>query len=156
MNSERQDSLSTIESALVTMRRDQQRRRLQRKGAGGGRRAHRDGSLAGAARFRMLDALAAEPGLGVTEIAQAIGVDQPRASRLVNESVDRGLIRRTPDPRDGRRSVVELSASGRAVLDAAHSNRRAAVADALAGFTPAEVETFAGLLWRFVEAWPRE
>ncbi len=156
MSSRSQDPISIIESALVTMRRDQQRRRLQRKDAGQRRTGRRDHSLGGAARFRMLDALAASPGLSVSDIADAIGVDQPRASRLVNESVEHGFTRRTPDPTDGRRSVVELSPAGRRMLEAAHENRRTAVTAALAGFSPDEVETFANLLDRFVEAWPRD
>lgn len=104
----------------------------------------------------MLDALAAGDGMSVSDIAAAIGVDQPRASRLVNESVERGFVRRTPDPADGRRSVVELSGTGRRMLQAAHENRRGAVTQAVSGFTKDEVETFARLLSRFVAAWPRE
>lgn len=104
----------------------------------------------------MLDALASTAGMSVSDIAEAIGVDQPRASRLVNDAVEHGFARRTPDPADGRRSVVELSTSGRRMLEAAHENRRAAVTSAVAGFSPDELETFAGLLDRFVTAWPRE
>src|SRR5262245_3291 len=45
----------------------------------------------GPARLRLLDALAAASGpLTVGEIAEAIGVDQPRASRLVQQSVELG------------------------------------------------------------------
>lgn len=127
-------------------------------GRGRGRGPH-DRSLGGAARFRLLDALrSTEHGgkaMGVSEIAEAIGVDQPRASRLVNDAAERGLVRRDVDPRDARRSSVQLTDAGRAVLEAAHSNRREAVTDALAGFTPEEVATFAALFSRFVEAWPR-
>ncbi len=104
----------------------------------------------------MLDALAAGDGLSVSDIADAIGVDQPRASRLVNESVEHGFVRRTPDPVDGRRSVIELSGTGRRMLQAAHENRRFAVTQAVSGFTEKEIETFARLLARFVEAWPRD
>jgi DNA-binding MarR family transcriptional regulator len=156
MRARSQDPISIIESALVMMRRDQQRRRLQLRVHGPRRHGQRDHSLGGAARFRMLDALAAAGGMSVSDIADAIGVDQPRASRLVNDSVEHGFARRTPDPADGRRSVVELSASGRRMLEAAHESRRAAVTQALAAFSPDEIETFATLLDRFVAAWPRE
>jgi DNA-binding MarR family transcriptional regulator len=88
--------------------------------------------------------------MGISEIADAIGVDQPRASRLVNEAVERGLVTRRADERDARRSVVELSAAGRALLHSAHVNRRTAVTDALAGFSAEEVATFSALLSRFV------
>lgn len=104
----------------------------------------------------MLDALAAAGGMSVSDIADAIGVDQPRASRLVNEAVEHGFARRMPDPTDGRRSVVELSAAGRRMLGAAHENRRSAVTRATSGFSSEEVEAFADLLDRFVAAWPRD
>lgn len=102
----------------------------------------------------MLDSL--EPGpRTVSEIAAAIGVDQPRASRLVAEAAERGLVRREVDPRDARRAVVELTSSGRTFLHSAHQTRRSAVESALEGFSPAERDQFAALLDRFVSAWPR-
>jgi DNA-binding MarR family transcriptional regulator len=148
-----QDPVSIIETALMTMRRDQQARRLQR---GIGPRGHRphDRSLGGAARFRMLDALEGGPRT-ISEIAEAVGVDQPRASRLVAEASDGALLRRTVDPRDARRAVVELSPAGRTFLRSAHETRRRAVETALDGFTDVERDQFAALLDRFVSAWPR-
>lgn len=112
-----------------------------------------DHTLGGAARFRLLEVLVrADPAIrmGISEIAEAIGVDQPRASRLVNEAVERGLVTRRADERDARRSVVELSAAGRSMLQSARANRRTAVTDALAGFSAEEVATFSALLSRFV------
>lgn len=85
----------------------------------------------------------------------AISVDQPRASRLVNQAAERGLVTRRPDERDARRSVIRLSDSGRALLETAVATRRSSVTDALADFTPEEAATFAALLTRFVAAWPR-
>jgi DNA-binding MarR family transcriptional regulator len=177
MVQESQDPVAAIEAALVVMRRS------GRRGPGGeGRhdgppwmgghrppwgdgpppqrlRAHgHDHTLGGAARFRLLDVLLrADPStrMGISEIAEAIGVDQPRASRLVNEAVERGLATRRADDRDARRSVVELSAAGRSMLESAHANRRTAVTDALAGFTAEEVATFSALLSRFVANLPR-
>lgn len=157
MEDARQDPVSVIERALVTMRRDQQARRLQR---GIGPRGHAPGrgpdrSLGGAARFRMLDALEAGPRT-VSEVAAATGVDQPRASRLVADAAERGLVRRSTDPQDARRAVVELTPAGRAFLHSAHASRRDAVETALAGFSSAEREEFALLLDRFVAGWPRQ
>lgn len=120
---------------------------------------HHDRSLGGAARFRLLDALVAAAArgerMGISEIADAIHVDQPRASRLVNDAVERGLITRRTDERDARRSVVELSDAGRALLETSRATRRSAVTEALDGFTPDEIATFSALLARFVASWPR-
>jgi DNA-binding MarR family transcriptional regulator len=103
----------------------------------------------------MLDAL--ESGARtVSELADATGVDQPRASRLVADAAERGLLRRGVDPGDARRAVIELTDAGRAHLTDAHRSRRTAVESALAGFSAAETERFAALLQRFVDAWPRD
>jgi len=162
------DPVALIEFALMTMRRDQQARRLQRgRGPGGPGGLHGrhggpkhgihgpDRSLGGAARFRMLDALESGPRT-VSELADATGVDQPRASRLVANAAERGLLRRSVDPRDARRAVIELTDAGRTHLRDAHETRRTAVESALAGFTTDETARFAELLDRFVAAWPRD
>jgi DNA-binding MarR family transcriptional regulator len=127
--------------------------------SGGGGRRGRDGSLGRMARVRMLEALeaaeAAGSSLSVSGVAAAIGVDQPRASRLVQEGVERGLVRRVPDPSDARRALIQLTSAGRSQLEELRSHRRSAVETALAGFTPEEARTFAALFDRFVRAWPR-
>ncbi len=111
--------------------------------------------FAGPARLRLLEALsAASHPLSVSEIAEAIGVDQPRASRLVADAAMRGLVERNPDPADARRIRVAITSAGRALLDSMRDSRRSAVQAALADFTPAERETFAAQLARFVDAWP--
>lgn len=66
----------------------------------------------GTGRVRALMSLAEGP-LGLAELAQAIGVDPPYATIIVNELHALGLLSRTPDDRDRRRKTVELTASGR-------------------------------------------
>src|SRR5688572_10146360 len=62
------------------------------------------------ALIRMVEALAAasDP-LSVSGLAEAIGVDQPRASRLVQQGVDRGWVRREADPDDARRTRIAIT-----------------------------------------------
>lgn len=147
------DAASAIERALVALRRSQQRRTLQRRATGGA------APPAQAAAFQVLDALEAAGHAGtvmtVTAVADALAVDQPRASRLVARVIEAGLVRRGADPEDGRRSVLTLTARGRTVLAAAHRTRRAAVQAALAGWSVEDRETFARLLGAFVGAWER-
>jgi DNA-binding MarR family transcriptional regulator len=162
MDAASQDPVAAIEQALAALRHA---RRLER-GPGGppwmrggphlsgpgmhGRGGPHDGGLLGAARFRMLGSLRERDGLSVSEVADAVGVDQPRASRLVNDAAERGLVTRRPDDRDARRSVVQLTDAGRALLESVESRRRSAVAAALTGFTPEEAAIFAALFARFV------
>ncbi len=119
----------------------------------GGPHARRLGEALGAARFRLLERLV-QGTASISELADAIGVDQPRASRLVAHAVGMGLVERTPDPADARRMIVGLTATGREFLTSMKDSRRSAVTTALEGFTDDETVTFADLLGRFVAAWP--
>jgi DNA-binding MarR family transcriptional regulator len=114
------------------------------------------GRAAGLARFRLLDVLAAasEP-LTVGELADALEVDQPRASRLVQEGVAHGLVERQADPEDARRTRVALTETGRQIVQRFRGFRRDAVATALASFTPDERADLARLLAKLAAAWPR-
>lgn len=105
----------------------------------------------------MLDALAAASGpLSVGEIAEAVGVDQPRASRLVQQSVDLGLVRREADPDDARRTRIALTDDGTRILRGFRGDRREAITGALTDFTDAERAELARLLAKLAEAWPRD
>lgn len=102
------------------------------------------------ARARLLATLhAADRPMSVTELAGAIGVDQPRASRLVQAAVAEGLVVREADPDDARRTRVRITEAGRAAVRAASSTRRRAIESALDDFTDEERERFADLLGRF-------
>ena len=121
-----------------------------------GRAGHgsRDGH-GGHAAVRLLLVLAEHGPSSVSQLATAIGVDQPRASRLVQAAVDTGQVRRDVDPSDARRSILVITEAGRAALSALLDHRRSAVERALADFTPAEREQFAALFTRFAKAWSR-
>jgi len=115
------------------------------------------GRFGGPARLRMLDALvAASDALSVSEIAEAVGVDQPRASRLVQQSTQMGLVAREPDPDDARRTRVRLTSEGEKLISSFRGRRRDAVRSALESFTDAERADLARLLAKFAEAWPRD
>jgi DNA-binding MarR family transcriptional regulator len=66
----------------------------------------------GMGRVKALVSLADGP-LSLAELAQAIGVDPPYATIIVNELQALGLLSRTPDTHDRRRKTVQLTASGR-------------------------------------------
>ncbi|MHC2998366.1 MarR family winged helix-turn-helix transcriptional regulator [Microbacterium sp. HJ5] len=114
------------------------------------------GRMGGPARMRLLEALAAASHpLSVGEIADAVGVDQPRASRLVQQAAQLGLVRREADPDDARRTRVALTDAGTALVRGFRGERREAVDTALAGFTDDERAELARLLTKLADAWPR-
>lgn len=111
----------------------------------------------GPARFRLLEALLNAPeALSISDIAEAVGVDQPRASRLVQQSVELELVQREADPLDARRSRVALTQHGRALASRVRGQRASAVRTALDELTDAERAEFVRLLSKFAGAWPTQ
>ena len=133
-----------VEAAMVAVRRRQTRRALARAAGA---------SAADTAAQGVLDAVESAAGpIGVTGVAEALDVDQPRASKVVAAAVEAGLVRRVADQADGRRSRLELTAAGHERLAEVHRFRRDRFAAAMAGWTDGEQATFADLLTRFVAA----
>src|SRR5699024_528653 len=93
--------------------------------------------------------------LGFSALGEAIGVDQPRASRLVTQGVELGLLRREADPDDARRALNALTDKGRAIIDRVRGAQRDSVDQALSGFTEEEKAQLASLLKRLSDAWPK-
>lgn len=135
------ESLAAVERAMVAIRRRQRRRALAKEAG---------------PHFDVLDMVeAAEESATeatVSTVASALGVDQPRASRLVAAAIDGGMLRRVADQADGRRALLVRTARGRAASERIHRTRQAAFADAMAGWTDGERAEFARLLGRFVDA----
>ncbi|MFC5433182.1 MarR family winged helix-turn-helix transcriptional regulator [Microbacterium suwonense] len=104
--------------------------------------------------IRMVEALASasEP-LSVSGLAEAIGVDQPRASRLVQQGVDRGWVRREADPDDARRTRIAITDDGARLFRGVRGERREALGRALAAFTEEESAELARLLTKLAENW---
>ena len=112
--------------------------------------------LGGRAQLRLLIALAqAGRSLGVSAIGESIGVDQPRASRLVSQGVELGLLQREVDPDDARRTLIALTEKGRVISNRFRGAQRESVDLALDGFTDEERALLAQLLSRLADAWPR-
>ncbi|HEV2780319.1 MAG TPA: MarR family transcriptional regulator [Actinophytocola sp.] len=145
------EDVAAIERAMVEIRRLQQRRTLARVSR------RRSGARVDPTLIAVADAVEQhgdEP-CTVSSIAAALGVDQPRASRLVARAVDDGLVARTADQADGRRVLLTLTRAGAEQLARVHRFRRALFAEAMADWSPRQVATFARLLTRFVDSYAR-
>jgi DNA-binding MarR family transcriptional regulator len=138
--------VEAVEQAMVAIRRRQTRRALARQ-------AEHD-----PAAYDVLDVVEAaeqkHAEATVTTIAAALGVDQPRASKLVAKAVAAGLVERVADQRDGRRALLVRTERGRGASEAIHETRQAAFGQAMSGWTADERAEFARLLARFVGALP--
>jgi DNA-binding MarR family transcriptional regulator len=74
------------------------------------------------------------------ELARTEQISPQSMGATIGALEARGLVRRDPDPRDGRRSLLSVTEAGRQVLRDKRDAQTQHMARALAaGFTPAEV-----------------
>lgn len=85
----------------------------------------------------------------VSELAGGLGLELSTVSRRVKALEARGLVERRTDDHDRRISHLDLSPSGRAMFDALSAGWRDMLGEALAGWDPADLVTFATLFARF-------
>jgi DNA-binding MarR family transcriptional regulator len=86
--------------------------------------------------YRLLRSLAGPSGRSMGELVAALHLPPPTLTRLVDGAVDAALAYRLPDPDDGRKVVVHLSALGRtrlSRLEALVAAHEAALAASLGG-----------------------
>jgi len=146
----RRDALSQIERAMVRIRRSQTRRTI-------GRLMQRDlGTRFNLAHSFVVDALAEteggpgnEPSVGM--VAEHLGVDPSRASRMVADAIRGGYVRRVASQVDGRRMGLELTGAGRKLLKTTSSFRRRVFSKVMANWPETDCAEFARLLTKFTE-----
>ena len=82
-------------------------------------------------------------------MAEAFGIDKGAISRQIQHLVDLGLVDRSPDPLDGRATLVSASAAATDRVDAVAAERRDWLDQRLDDWTDAELTEFVGLLRRY-------
>jgi len=82
-------------------------------------------------------------------IAERLGIDPSRASRVSADVVDRGFARRVASQQDARRICLELTPKGRRFVDAIRQSKMGLFASALGQWQESELIVFANLLDRF-------
>jgi len=87
--------------------------------------------------------------VAVKDVAFALGLEHSTASRLLAEAEAEGLIQRSTDPADRRRTVVQLTHTGDVVVAQSSAIRTWAIDLMLAKWDPADLSTFAELVEKF-------
>jgi MarR family multiple antibiotic resistance transcriptional regulator len=91
-----------------------------------------------------------------TDIAAAFAIGVGAVSKAVDRLEGRGLVLRMPNPANRRSSILELSATGRGLVDAAEATFQARLAEILSeAGTPAQLSESAALLSRLRAALER-
>jgi DNA-binding MarR family transcriptional regulator len=147
----RSAELAAIEAALIRIRRRQSRRALGR--------AANDGLAQpiNLDHVAVLDAL--EEGLHddngevtVGDVADRLGIDPSRASRLVTAAINTGYVQRIASQSDGRRTCLTITAAGQEIIEHAHRSRRALIDQLLHDWSASDRAELARLLTRLTEA----
>jgi DNA-binding MarR family transcriptional regulator len=86
------------------------------------------------------------------DLAELYALDKGSVSRLVHQLIELGLVERSPDPADGRASILSATDDAVRRLAEVRENRREHFDDRLDGWEPEEIEDLAGRLARFNQA----
>jgi DNA-binding MarR family transcriptional regulator len=62
-------------------------------------------------------------GMRLSDLAAKVGLDASTVSRQIKQLEDKGIVERTPDPADGRASLVRLTETGRQTMQAGFRRR---------------------------------
>jgi DNA-binding MarR family transcriptional regulator len=149
--SKREAELAAIEAALVRVRRRQSRRVL-------GRAANKGlAEPVNLDHVAVLDAV--EEGLRdigdevtVGDVADRLGIDPSRASRVVTAAIKAGYLQRVASQHDGRRTCLTITAAGEEIIEHAHRARRALLGQLMRGWSAHDRAELARLLTRFTDA----
>ncbi len=97
-------------------------------------------------QWRVLAAVAEQPGRSANEIVAVTPMDKAIVSRAVKRLLDMALITRRASRSDGRLSHIHLTAKGRRIYERLAREARTVERDLLAGFSAAEREAASDLL----------
>lgn len=104
------------------------------------------------AAYLLLVVLVRNGPLRPSALAEAVHSDPSTVSRQVTQLVRLGYVARTPDPEDGRASLVDATDRGRAVFEENRRTRNERLADLMAAWEPAERTELTRLLGRLTTA----
>jgi len=143
-------SLALIEHALGRLRRNQTRRSLG-KIAEQHPPAQVDLSLIPVLYAVEEGAEAGTEGVTVGLVAERIGLDPSRASRMVGSAIQAGYVERVASQTDGRRIQLRLTDAGAKLAEEAHKFRQAFLGQAIAHWSEHDRTELARLFSRFTE-----
>ncbi len=104
--------------------------------------------------YPVLSGLARTGPCSAADLAGEIGLDRSGVTRRATRLEEAGLLRREPDPRDRRATLLALTEPGQRALDATRQRLAEHIEASLASWPPDEARAFALHLRRFVTDGP--
>lgn len=93
----------------------------------------------------------AEEPLNVKEIAEAMQVEGPHATRQIHKLVLRGLAKKTIDPDDRRVARIELTPKGTELVDRYHAVIKGWIREAVSDWSPEDRQLVCKLINRWAD-----
>ena len=104
------------------------------------------------ASYLMLTWLVDEGPVRASSMVEKFNIDKGAVSRQLHHLAELGLVERTPDPDDGRATLVVASEEGRRRLADVSEHRRKWLDERLGDWDSEELAAFASTLQRYNEA----
>jgi DNA-binding MarR family transcriptional regulator len=149
----RKEALLMVDRAMVRIRRSQSKRTI------GHLMRQRLGPQINLGNIAVADALQElaegadqEPTIG--QMAERLGIDPSRASRMTAGAIRVGFVKRIASQADGRRSHLELTNEGLKALETTRRFRTSFFARLMSDWSSRDCAEFAKLLNRFTEVLP--
>lgn len=101
------------------------------------------------ATYLMLSWIEQHGPVRASSIAEAFAIDKGAISRQAQHLIELGLVDRTPDPDDGRATLLSASSAAVRRLEAVTEERRAWVDDRLGDLSDRDLGDFVRLLGRY-------
>jgi DNA-binding MarR family transcriptional regulator len=102
--------------------------------------------------YLMLSTLSERGTRRAADLAELFALDKGSVSRVVHQLLELGLVERTPDPADGRASILSVTDEAVRRLAEVRDHRREHFDERLSGWEPGEIEQLARGLERFNRA----
>jgi len=101
------------------------------------------------AAYLMLSYVAEHGPVRASALVDVFHIDKGAISRQVGHLLELGLVERTPDPEDGRATLLSVTDEAVQRMQAVAEHRRRALSDQLADWTDEELADLAGTLRRY-------
>jgi DNA-binding MarR family transcriptional regulator len=95
-------------------------------------------------------------GVPLSHICQEMVADNSNLTRLVDRLEARGLVRRAPDPRDRRVTLVQLTPEGEALINELRPRHRAFIERRMSHLTPGQLEALHTAMAKLYDALQHE
>jgi DNA-binding MarR family transcriptional regulator len=139
------EDLDELDELLVRIRLAHQRPDWRRRLLIGS--AHR----LGLSDLRVLRSVERRSGASIGDVAEDLGIEHSSASRAVTQVVAAGFLIKSSSPEDKRRTILELTDTGRQALRNTTARRREMVADAVIDWMPSDIARLNELLRRLAD-----